>query len=95
MSDNGEVVELLREIRDLQKAHFERYKEVTASIIERQQEAVGTKGRIEDEARLGIQKVVADTRRKSTWLFLIMVGVFVALPFAYVLISIAISWLAR
>jgi hypothetical protein len=39
MSDNAEVVELLREIRDLQKAHFERYKEFTTSAERRAEEA--------------------------------------------------------
>ena len=34
MNNEDEVKELLREIRDLQKAHFERYKQFTQSIME-------------------------------------------------------------
>jgi uncharacterized membrane protein len=30
----GEITQLLREIRDLQKAHFERYREFTAKIMD-------------------------------------------------------------
>ena len=36
MSDNDEVVALLREIRDLQKAHFEQYRLFTSSAMEQQ-----------------------------------------------------------
>jgi hypothetical protein len=37
MEDMDEIKELLREIRDLQKAHFERYKEFTEAVLVRQQ----------------------------------------------------------
>src|SRR5260370_18806583 len=38
MEEMHEIKELLREIRDLQKAHFERYKEFTESIMARAQD---------------------------------------------------------
>jgi hypothetical protein len=102
MADNREVVELLREIRDLQKAHFERYKEVTAAIIRREQDAVAARATRDEDARQGIQAVVEETRqvfrdsrRRSAWLFVIFIGVFVGLPFAYLLVSVAISWFYR
>jgi len=37
MDDMHEIKELLREIRDLQKAHFERYKEFTQSLLDREE----------------------------------------------------------
>jgi hypothetical protein len=40
MADESEIVLLLREIRDLQRAHFERYKEFTADASKRAQDAV-------------------------------------------------------
>ncbi len=40
MSENDEVIALLREIRDLQKAHFARYQEFTGITMKRQEEAV-------------------------------------------------------
>src|SRR5436305_7424527 len=39
VAERDELVELLREIRDLQKAHFERYQEFTAAALQRQQDA--------------------------------------------------------
>ena len=33
---DSEMIALLREIKDLQKAHFERYKEFTAAALEQQ-----------------------------------------------------------
>ncbi len=39
MPDESEIVSLLREIRDLQKQHFERYSEFTAAALLRQEEA--------------------------------------------------------
>jgi len=37
MDEMHEIKELLREIRDLQKAHFERYREFTQSLLDREQ----------------------------------------------------------
>jgi hypothetical protein len=37
MDDMHEIKELLSEIRDLQKAHFERYKEFTQHIVDREE----------------------------------------------------------
>jgi hypothetical protein len=37
VDDMHEIKELLREIRDLQKAHFDRYTEFTQSVLDRQQ----------------------------------------------------------
>jgi ABC-type nickel/cobalt efflux system permease component RcnA len=39
MPEETETVALLREIRDLQRAHFERYKKSTAAALRRQDEA--------------------------------------------------------
>jgi hypothetical protein len=46
-----EIRQLLREIRDLQKAHFERYQEFTGKIIE------GEKNREQDAQRLYIAQL--------------------------------------
>lgn len=37
MAESGEITTLLREIRDLQKAHFEQYRLFTSSAMEQQQ----------------------------------------------------------
>src|SRR5665213_3615111 len=39
MAENDEVIALLREIRDLQKAQFARYQEVTSAALPRSQDA--------------------------------------------------------
>jgi hypothetical protein len=40
MDDTQEIKELLREIRDLQKAHFERYKEFTEAVLAHRKETM-------------------------------------------------------
>ncbi len=67
---------LLREIRDLQKAHFERYQEFTAAALQRQEDAVGRQERLSASAsqereaaqqyRLQMQRYVAETRANAT-----------------------------
>jgi len=51
MDTMDEIKELLREIRDLQKAHFERYKEFTQAALERQQANAEQAERSRDEQR--------------------------------------------
>jgi hypothetical protein len=47
-----DIKELLREIRDLQKAHFERYKEFTQAALDRQKTAAEeTRRAREDQLR--------------------------------------------
>jgi hypothetical protein len=84
-AENEEVIALLREIRDLQQAHFERYKEFTTAAIaqgdqamQRQRESLGTlaDSRSRDEqfrqAQLAFQQqVMADTAKSRTTAILV------------------------
>ena len=51
MSDDPETVGLLREIRDLQRAHLERYQEFTADVVKRQDEVLERQRQTGDRAR--------------------------------------------
>jgi hypothetical protein len=51
MDDMHEIKELLREIRDLQRAHFERYQEFTQAILDRQQASAAEADRVRAEQR--------------------------------------------
>ena len=72
MSENDKVIELLTEIRDLQKAHFERYQEFTAAALKRSDDAAEAQKRLiasnaqarenEQQYRLQMQQFVAETR---------------------------------
>ena len=41
MAEEADTVLLLREIRDIQRAHFERYKEFTTVLLEEQPSVTG------------------------------------------------------
>jgi len=94
MNGDPEIKELLREIRDLHKAHFERYKEFTARITQaealraeeenrarRQLEA----DRREQEAyRREMQQAVRSARVQSTVatvLVVLLLGLAIGVPF--------------
>ena len=71
--DNGEVIALLREIRDLQRSHFERYKEFTAAAIaqgdqavQRQKESLGSLADSRQAQLAFQQQVMADAARGRT-----------------------------
>jgi hypothetical protein len=51
MDDMHEIKELLREIRDLQKAHFERYRDFTQALLDRQEAGAEEARRTRDEQR--------------------------------------------
>jgi hypothetical protein len=51
VEDMQEIKELLREIRDLKKAHFERYTEFTQSVLNRQQAVTEDAKRSQEENR--------------------------------------------
>ena len=66
--DNGEVIALLREIRDLQQAHFERYKEFTAAAIAQSERAMQQSlNSLTDsrQAQLAFQQQIIDDAAKG------------------------------
>jgi hypothetical protein len=72
-TENAEVIALLREIRDLQQAHFERYKEFTAAAIaqgdqaiQRQRESLGTLADSRQAQLAFQQQVMADAAKTRT-----------------------------
>ena len=101
--ENAEVISLLREIRDLQRAHFERYKEFTAVALAQQDEATerqrqslaGLRERDEQVAReqMGFRaEVLADNARART--VAIIVGIASALVQAIIIGIVAFFALA-
>jgi hypothetical protein len=95
MPDNDEVVELLREIRDLQRAHFDRYQEFTSLILKRQEDASESQKRLADSTararesdqqyRLQMQQYVLDPRNtaaRSRAIILVSVALQLLLLFA-------------
>jgi hypothetical protein len=72
---NDEIHSLLREIRDLQKAHFERYQEFTATAMRRQEDAAEMQKDLaaataqareaEQQYRLQMQQHFAETRASA------------------------------
>jgi hypothetical protein len=77
MADNEqEMIALLREIRDVQRAHFERYQEYTAAALKHQEEAGERKTKLmassaqsretNDQYRLQTLQILAETRRSAT-----------------------------
>jgi anti-sigma-K factor RskA len=81
MGDQEEIKELLREIRDIQKAHFERYQEFTAAALARQQAAGEETERARSEQRRfreEIRRSVEDTEarlKSGSVLRLVVLGV--------------------
>jgi len=72
MTELEEIRELLREIRDLQKAHFERYKEFTQEIRDGQRTVREDAERAQSEARRIREKMHRDISTawalRLTWL---------------------------
>jgi hypothetical protein len=74
--ETDETIALLREIRDLQKAHFERYNEFTAAALKRQEDAAEMQKRLsastaqaresDQQYRLQMQQYLAETRASAT-----------------------------
>src|SRR5687767_127675 len=66
--DNGELIALLREIRDLQQAHFERYKEFTAAAVAQGEQAMQeSRNSLADsrQAQLAFQQQIIDDAAKA------------------------------
>jgi hypothetical protein len=79
MDDMHEITELLREIRDLQKAHFERYQEFTQAVLDRQEANAEDVQRGREEQRRyreEMRHVVKESQQRvralqaSRWVFL-------------------------
>jgi hypothetical protein len=74
--DESETVALLREIRDLQRAHFEQYKQFTAAALRRQEEAIAIQQQSASSAaqarqanqqfREEVQRNASDARRLAS-----------------------------
>ena len=98
---SDDIRKLLREIRDLQKAHFERYVALTDEISASQKRAAeeAARARSEQDALLQSQqdyqdemrRTVRDSQRQATLLLAILIGMmclYGALSFVTTLISI-------
>ena len=89
MDEMHEITELLREIRDLQKAHFERYKEFTQAITERQKADAADLQRFRDESRRYREEVRATMLPR--WVPLAIVGGLLALGLGGVIVAAIIG----
>lgn len=94
MEDMREAIELLREIRDLQKAHFERYKEFTEAALARQQvrdeegaRARKEQRRLNEEIAQEVKETQATVRRSlgGPWGFVARMAIVVVLAVAGVI----------
>jgi len=82
VADDAEMVALLREIRDLQKAHFERYLAFTAAALQRQEEAAEMQRRLaaasahdreaSHQYRMVTQRMLADAHSGAARMRVIM-----------------------
>jgi hypothetical protein len=79
MDDMHEIKDLLREIRDIQKAHFARYEEFTQAVLDRQQASAEDVQRGREEQRRyreEMRHVVKESQQRvralqtSRWVFL-------------------------
>jgi t-SNARE complex subunit (syntaxin) len=72
MDDMHEIKELLREIRDLQKAHFERYQEFTQALLDREEVNAEEVERAREEQRRHREEMRRAVRasQASRWVML-------------------------
>jgi|SRR6516162_10215356 hypothetical protein len=98
MDDMHEIKELLREIRDLQKAHFERYKEFTQALLDRQevnaealQRSRSEQSRYREEMRRAVHESQQRVRslQTSRWVMLAVAIALAVLAIGGVMFSIA------
>jgi DNA-binding transcriptional regulator/RsmH inhibitor MraZ len=106
LSENDEVVALLREIRDLKKAHFERYQEFTAAALKRGEETAETQKRLaastaqarenDQQYRLQMQQHLTETRASATrFRVILVVGIVLTLVLVQVLGYVVLAFLRR
>jgi hypothetical protein len=97
MDDAQEIKQILREIRDLQKAHFERYKEFTQALLDRNQTDRAAADRARKDQQLfreEMRQVLKDNRARMTsligsrWTFLGISAVAIALALGSLFVSI-------
>jgi Flp pilus assembly protein TadB len=92
VDDMQEITELLREIRDLQKAHFERYKEFTQTILDREQASAVAGQQTRDEQhrfREEMRRTIEQNRQRARGL---MVTRWVLLTIAATLAVVSAAW---
>ncbi|HMF15344.1 MAG TPA: hypothetical protein VKE94_23680 [Gemmataceae bacterium] len=92
MDDTSEIKELLREIRDLQKAHFERYKEFTQGILDRERASAEDVQRFRTEHRQFREEVRATLIPR--WLPLAILGVVLGIGLGTTIVTAFLSRLA-
>jgi hypothetical protein len=104
MDDTQEIKELLREIRDLQKAHLEYYKEFTQTIAARQkvsteetERARAEQRRHREEMRQAVHDGQARVRTlvATRWVILAIAGVTAVLAIGGVAASYALALLLK
>jgi hypothetical protein len=91
MEDMQEIKELLREIRDLQKAHFERYKEFTEAVLARQQagaEQLEHSRAEQRRYRAEMRQAVEDSRSR-VWTALVTRWVIVGVATAVLVVGVS------
>ena len=106
MPDDAEIIALLREIRDLQRAHFERYQQFTAAALDRSEDAAERQKQIaassarEREAsaeyRAQMQEFLAETRRARTRAnMIVVISVLLQSALVFTLLCIVFTLLRR
>jgi hypothetical protein len=97
MDDMHEIKELLREIRDLQRAHFERYKEFTQVVLDRQQSGADEANRDREEQRRfreEMRHTIQDSQQRvralhsSRWVLVAIAVAFAILAFGGLLMQL-------
>jgi len=102
MSDDSEIIALLRELRDLQRAHFQRYQEFTAAVLKQQEQAAETQKKLIDSSarsreanekhRLHAQEKLTEVRQSAArtraivWVSVVLHGMLVLALFSIILV---------
>lgn len=100
MTDH-ETKQILREIRDVQKAHYERYVQFTEQVLESDREAAAANAKRDQENeayfrqsaayRQEMQEVIKRNQRNMRIAPFVLLGVLVAVAVLYVLGSMILS----
>lgn len=86
---NQEMLSLLREIRDLQQKHFDRYLEFTTQALDGQRQSVEVQRRDAERAAddsaaaLEEQSRISQSVRQSQWLSTLLAVILVAILFLF------------
>ena len=103
MPENSEIINLLREIRDVQQAHFARNQEYTAATVKRQEEASENQKAIaarsaqhreaDQQFRQQVQENAMEVRRAQKKMMVInVVGAVLRAALIFVLVYFLIFW---